>query len=253
MNAAAPRCRRSFFPEGNFNEVRATEVRDVLRDAFARYGLPQRFRVDNGSPWGSSGDLPPDLALWILGLGVELHWNTPNRPQENGVVERSQGTAKRWADPAASPSVAHLQKAMDGMDAIHRESYPVRGDQTRINLWPSLKHSGRKYTRSREGRLWKLSRVLEHLSGYAVVRRVDNSGRVSLYNRSHYVGTLHSRRMVYVMLDPNAAEWIFCDEEGRQLRRMPAKQISASNVMNLTVSRRPPVSRRKQNKAAKLS
>jgi hypothetical protein len=41
-----------------------------LRRAFADWGRPERFRVDNGVPWGSWGDLPTDLALWLIGLGV---------------------------------------------------------------------------------------------------------------------------------------------------------------------------------------
>jgi transposase InsO family protein len=68
-------------------------VQTVLRNTFKRWGRPLRFRVDNGVPWGSSGDLPPDLVLWLLGLGVETVTNPPRRPQDNGVVERSQGPA----------------------------------------------------------------------------------------------------------------------------------------------------------------
>ena len=50
--------------------------------------MPVRFRVDNGWPWGSRGDFPTELALWMIGLGIGMHWNNPHRPQENGVVER---------------------------------------------------------------------------------------------------------------------------------------------------------------------
>ena len=67
--------------------------------AFGRWGLPGRFRVDNGWPWGALGDFPTELALWLIGLGVGMHWNNARRPQENGVVERSQGTSARWCEP----------------------------------------------------------------------------------------------------------------------------------------------------------
>jgi hypothetical protein len=77
----------------------------VLRKLFRLYGLPQGLRVDNGSPLGSGSDLPTDLALWLIGLGVDMPWNHPNRPQENGVVERSQGTGQCWAEPNACSSV----------------------------------------------------------------------------------------------------------------------------------------------------
>ncbi len=48
--------------------VPATETVATLRAAFARWGMPVHIRVDNGYPWGSTGDLPTELGLWLLGL-----------------------------------------------------------------------------------------------------------------------------------------------------------------------------------------
>jgi hypothetical protein len=64
---------------------------------------------------------------------------------------------------------------------------------------------------------WNLAAVGAHLAGYAVRRRVDGTGIISLYNRNHHVGIIHQRKTVYVMFDPVVREWIFADEEGRQL------------------------------------
>ena len=97
-----------------------------MRQAFARWGLPSRLRVDNGAPWGSWGDFPTALALWVIGLGVDVHWNNPRSPQENGVVERSQGTSNRWGEPWTCHTTAELQRRLDRMDRLHRESYPYR-------------------------------------------------------------------------------------------------------------------------------
>ena len=74
---------------------------------------PERFRVDYGFPWGSSGGLPTDLALWIIGLGIGMIWNPPRQPEKNGVVERSQGTGKRWAEPKQCDSLEELQNNID--------------------------------------------------------------------------------------------------------------------------------------------
>src|SRR6266852_5962403 len=95
MNAAARSSKPQFSPLAYWNTVPVGKVQAVLRHAFQRWGRPQRFRVDNGTPWGSVGDLPTDLALWLLGLDVGISPNPPRRPQDNGVVERSQGTGKR--------------------------------------------------------------------------------------------------------------------------------------------------------------
>jgi len=74
--------------------VQRQPIQDGLRQVFGRWGLPQRLRVDNGYPWGSSGDFPPEMALWLIGLGIDRVWIAPACPQKNGVVERAQGTGQ---------------------------------------------------------------------------------------------------------------------------------------------------------------
>jgi hypothetical protein len=213
-------------------------VRETLRQAFARWGLPHRLRVDNGAPWGSWGDFPTDLSLWVIGLGVEVHWNNPRSPQENGVVERSQGTSNRWCEPWTCNSPEDLQGRLDRMDRLYREAYPYRERLSRMAYFPGLAHTGRPYDPAREREMWEWSRVTEHLATYAVTRQVDSSGQVSLYNRGHYVGKIHRGKEVYVMYDPNRNEWVFADPDGKELRSLPAEMLSAQRVMDLKVTHR---------------
>lgn len=200
--------------------------------------MPATIRVDNGGPWGSAGDLPPDLALWLLGLGIAMHWNDPHTPQQNGVVERSQGTGKRWAEPGQCDSPEELQQRLDAMDAIQRQDYPSIGGRSRTEAFPGLQHSGRRYSRAWERRYWDLQLVLDHLAGYALVRRVDKNGKVSLYHRPHYVGCMHRGKDIYVMVDPQRGEWLFVDQEGQQLRSTPATELTKERICGLTVTRR---------------
>ena len=76
------------FPKGSFTALGPWVVQDKLRAVFACWGRPDAFRVDNGAPWGSRGDLPTDLALWLIGLEIDMIWNLSHQPQCNGVVER---------------------------------------------------------------------------------------------------------------------------------------------------------------------
>ena len=209
-----------------------------MRRAFGRWGRPERFRVDNGVPWGSSGDLPTDLSLWLIGLGIEVIWNPPRSPQDNGVVERSQGTAKRWAEPGLFASPEELQGRLERMDVVEREAYPSVKGRSRLEAFPGLVHSGRDYTPAWEESLWDVKKVHEHLSRYAVPRRVDLSGKASLYNRYYYVGIIHKGKTAFAMLDPESGEWIFADAQGRQLRRRPACERSRENILALTETRR---------------
>jgi hypothetical protein len=192
--------------------------------------------VDNGAPWGSWGDLPTDLELWLLGVDVGVDPNPPRRPQANGVVERSQGTGKKWGEPWSCDSVEELQRRIQEMDQIQRQEYPSIAGKSRWEAFPQLAHSGRPYTAEWEEADWSLELVAEGLAGYAVRRRVDASGRISLYNRNHYVGSIHKRKDVYVMFDPETYEWVVADNEGRQLSRQPANHINREDIMKLTVS-----------------
>ena len=176
--------------------------------------------------------------MWLIGCGVDVLWNDPGRPQQNGVVERSQGTAKRWAEPGQCDSPDELQRRLGEMDQIQREEYPSAGGQSRAAAYPGLCHSGRPYSAAWEGEHWDHGRVLRHLAGYAVVRRVDTNGDVSIYHRPHYAGTAYRGQQVFVQVDPRRVEWLFVDEQGRQLRRQPAEELRAERIVGLTVTNR---------------
>jgi hypothetical protein len=76
-----------------------------------------------------------------------------------------------------------LQSRLDEDDGLQRERYPQAKGQSRWQLFPGLRHSGRPYAEADEGRAWDLGQVREHLAGYAVPRQVDRQGKVSVYNR----------------------------------------------------------------------
>ena len=215
-----------------------SETQAVLRRAFACWGMPQQLRVDNGTPWGSRGDLPTDLVLWLAGLGVEVRANPPRRPQDNGVVERSQGTGKRWAEPHRAASVAELQAAIDAMDRRQREGYPYRGRESRRAAHPGLAHSGRVYEEAQEPTLWRIERVHELLTRFVVARQVDRCGTVSVYHRNYYVSKTYVGKVVHVRFDPQQRRWLFQDESNHLLNHHEAREIDAARIRGLTVTHR---------------
>ena len=214
----------------------AAFTQEQLRAAFAGWGLPRAVRVDNGTPWGSAGDLPTALALWLIGLGVAVIWNRPRRPQDNGVVERSQGTGKRWADPASCRDIDERRRRLAEQDQIQREQYPSIGGLSRLEAFPGLRHSGRLYGAATEAAEWSLAAALAHLAEYVVVRRVDRSGTVSLYNRNRYVGQALAGRDVHISLDPQAGEWVYAAADGACYRRQAAEELTAERICGLAVS-----------------
>jgi hypothetical protein len=214
------------------------QVRQALRQQFGRWGLPRCLRVDNGVPWGSFNDLPTAFALWVVGLGVPWHWNDPGCPQQNPKVERSQGTGKRWGEPGTCASTAELQRRLDQADRLQREAYRTAAGGSRLALFPELAHSGRKYTVAWEERTWSLSRVEEHLAEYVGVRRVSSAGHVGIYDRARYVGRQYAGRYVLVQYDPLAHGWLITDDQGRELRRHEAPEITREQIVKMTFAKR---------------
>ena len=227
-----------FSPQANFAAVPPALVQQALRQQFCRWGRPETLRVDNGVPWGSWSDLPSPFALWVIGLGVAMHWNDPCCPQQNPKIERSQGTGKRWAEPKQCRSLQDLQNNLNLTDRLQREEYPTPAGPSRLQLYPELRHSGRPYTRRWERQTWSL-RVLEaHLAEYVAVRKVSSTGHITVYDRGHYVGPQHRGGHVHVQYDPDRHQWLITDLQGRELRRHPAPEITTNEILKLTFRRK---------------
>jgi len=225
------------FATARWEQVEPRAIQDGLRQVFSAWGLPGRLRVDNGYPWGSTGEFPPAMALWLIGLGIEVLWIPPGCPQQNGVVERAQGVGQNWAEPSQCRRAAELQERCDALDRRQRERYPYRDGRSRWDVYPALAHSGRPYQPRRERSLWDVARVLAVLADVVVKRRVDCTGSVSLYHRTRYVGKAHIGQAVYVSLDPSGPTWVIADEAGTEVRTHRADELTAERICGLAVSR----------------
>jgi hypothetical protein len=226
-----------FSPHATFAQVPVPAVADALRRAFRRWGRPARLRVDNGLPWGNWNDLPTPFALWVVGLDIDWHWNDPRCPQQNPKVERSQGTGKRWAEPAQCQTPAELQARLDEADRNHREGCRLRGGQTRLEMYPELRHPGRPYSSGWEARRWSLPRVEAHLAEYVVPRLVSATGHVTIYDRGRYVGKQFVGQSVKVQYDPDAHDWLIADRTDRAIRHHPAPEISRTEIVKMSFRR----------------
>ena len=76
------------------NEKQST-VRGHLIYVFRRYGLPDRFLMDNGPPWGAGGQSRyTKLSVWLIHLGINVIHSRPYHPQTMGKDERFHRTLK---------------------------------------------------------------------------------------------------------------------------------------------------------------
>lgn len=221
-----------------WTQVEATAVQAEMRGIFACWGLPQRIRVDNGAPWGPGGDLPPAMALWLTGLGVEVLWNRPRHAQANGKVERTHGVTAQWAEPERCKGMQELQQKVEWAIGIQREKYPAINGQSRTEAYPALLDGGRPYDPAQEPDMWKLDRVYALLEQGVWSRRVSKVGRISLYNRDYAVGRSYARQDVNLRFDAQSHEWIILDDQGNQITRHTAREITRKRILALDVSRK---------------
>lgn len=215
----------------------------MLRTWFAQWGLPGAVRVDNGAPWGAAGrDFPPDLALWLLGLGSAVVWNAPRHKQGNAVIERDHGVCQRWVEPATCPNLATLQARLDWAVTTQRERYPACAGQSRLAASPALAAGGRPYDPAREGAQWQERRVWRWLGEQVWTRRVDRAGRISLANRAVGVGKAWAGQTVTVRVVVRGGRpcWRICAADGTLLHHRPAPELSRRRIRTLAVSRRRP-------------
>ena len=210
----------------------------MFRRAFVRWGLPDRVRVDNGYPWGTPRDLPTELALWLIGLGVEPIWNPPARPTCNPKVERCNGLAQQWGELHTCADSRQAARALDRVCRIQREEYPAIRGRPRIEAFPALCTPRRVYRRPEERALWDLSRVDAFLARGCWVRRADCNGRISIYGHGRSVGRRRAGQESVVRFDAATRCWLVLQADGESIRRLPAIELTRERILALQVSRR---------------
>jgi hypothetical protein len=180
----------------------------MFRLVFARWGLPRAVRVDNGFPWGTPRDLPTELALWLIGVGVEVIWNPPAQPQKNPKVERCQGVAAAWAEPHTCETLEQLIERLDWVGRTQREDYPSICGKSRVKTYQDLLSPRLAYDPSDEPGMWSLDRVDRWLSQCVWVRRVGTNGVMSMYGHRRSVGRDYRGQDVVVRFDQATRHWV---------------------------------------------
>lgn len=141
----------------------------VMEPVFREFGLPERMRMDNGHPFGSSGLYGlTGLIVWLIKLGIQIERIKPASPQQNGRHERIHRTIKLETalPPAATPQ--EQQRRFDAFRRCYNEERPheALGMRTPAELY---KPSTRPFP----------SRIEQPVyPAYFEVRRVQRGGEI---------------------------------------------------------------------------
>jgi hypothetical protein len=213
-------------------------IQEMFRNVFVTWGLPDRIRVDNGYPWGTSRDLPSELALWLIGLAVEPIWNPPGQPTRNPKVERSNGLTQQWGELYKCTDCNQAVQVLDWVGRVQREEYPAIRGRTRIEVFPQLRRPRRVYRRAQEETLWDLSRVDAFLARGCWKRQADRNGKISIYGHCRVVGRAWAQQEVVVRFDAPSRCWVVSNQDGVVVKELPATELTRERIVALAVSRR---------------
>ena len=223
-----------FSPRFQINEVAPKQIQAVLRRCFRRWGVPRAIKVDNGRPLGDMQRTSvPELALWLIGLGIKMIWNPPRSPRCNAKVERMQATTARWVEVKSCRSCEELQQKLDQAARLQREHYRPRrlGGKSRQQVYRALANNTRHYHSGR----FDVKTVYRYLSQVTFRRKVNKAGFFTFYAQGIYVGTAYKAQSLEISFDNRKKCFHLCDETNRPLACFTADNFSAKHICTLTV------------------
>lgn len=151
-------------------------VRDQFERVFREFGVPERIRTDNGSPFATTapGGLS-ELSVWWIKLGIVPERIDPGEPQQNGRHERMHRTLKAEATQPAGETMAEQQRKFDHFRHEYNDIRPheAHGQKPPARFYAT---SARAYPGS--------PKSPEYGDGF-VVRKADEQGRLLLRGTKH--------------------------------------------------------------------
>ena len=145
---------------------------------FAKRGQPRALRMDNGSPFGSTGPAGLSrLSAWWITLGIEVQFNRPGHPEDNGAHEQWHRELKAATarPPAASP-LAQARRTGRWLRHYNEERpHEALHQQPPAKVYRASRHQLRKPQPPRYPAGWS-------------VRRVRSNGQIKWQGRLRSIG-----------------------------------------------------------------
>jgi hypothetical protein len=208
----------------------------VLRLAFSQWGLPEAVSLDHDPVFvdaSSKSPFPMLLHLWLIGLGVRVHFIRTHCPTDHGQTERSHQT---WYHQALqgqrymtwSSLLSTLNERREFLN-WHLPCAPL-SEQPPLRAWPTAAHTGRDYGPTYEDRLFDMQRVYAFLSDPNArwLRDVRANGTVSLGDQVYLLGRAWRGHTVEIRLDPVDHHLIFLNpniESPDNTQRRPIRNL----------------------------
>jgi len=152
-------------------------VRRIFLRLFGRYGCPRVIRVDNGSPFGSTGPAGLSrLSAWWTVLGIRVEFIAPGHPEQNAGHEQMHRVMKAESTRPPSRNRRAQQRRTDRWVRIYNQVRPHQalGERTPAEVYrPQAQGRG--------------NGILKYPRGW-IVRRVRSNGQIKWQGRKRFVG-----------------------------------------------------------------
>ena len=107
-------------------DEQSSTVKQALITVFRTHGIPRQMTMDNGSPWGYSGNQRyTTLSAWLIRLGIQVSHSRPSHPQTQGKLERFHRTLNlELLSRYQLEDFKEAQRAFDWWRKIYNEERP---------------------------------------------------------------------------------------------------------------------------------
>jgi len=214
------------------------QMQHSLRQAFSKWGLPQRIRTDRDRVIVTPGNypFPQPFSLWLVGLAIEHE--LIRRVIENGSVERSHRTWEgRLSGYGPYPHLAQWQQLIDyelwRMNAV----LPSRGRHCRrqppLVVYPEARIPQRWYRPQDELALFDWQRVQDYLATGQWLRHTNGKGQFSFNGQKFQAGLAYKRRWVQIIYLSDDTFQVTCHPDKTSLKTIQVTGLTVSDITGL--------------------
>ncbi len=208
-----------------------------LRRAFLTYGLPETLTLDHGTVFYDNttpSPFPTRLHLWLLALGIQVHFTRKRCPTDHAIIERTHQTMTAQALLGQTyTSHPDLWASLDERREVLNHHLPSRAlsHKPPLEAYPGAIHSGRFYRPEWEEELLSLEKVCTYLAQGRWFRGVRSNGFFGLGSYQYYLGKHFAQHRVALRFDPEAMALICLPEGCEETIRLPVQGITKVELM----------------------
>jgi len=213
---------------GPFNHPTTIDYQNVLRLGMMEFGKPEGLQVDHESIYFdnvNASPFPTAFHLWLIGLGIEIHFTPKGKPYKQGGVERNHQTMqiqvlegqsfKCWYDLFKRSQIRRSR-------LNHHIPCRMIGNIPPLVACPQAIHCGRLYHPDLEKEQFDEKRIYDYLAQGKWYRKIS-SGKVAwIGSKPYYLKDATPKNQTMILFDKQNRNFIFHDANEQIIAQKPA-------------------------------